>query len=167
MKKVVLMLTMAGLLFSSLVQAQQEGKERPSREELSKMQAKRIADQLALDDATTEKFTTTFCNYQQEIWALNPRPERGEKPEMDEQQPEEKPEITEEVASKMLQEQFERNQKILDIRKKYYEEYSKFLTQKQILKVYEQEREMIQRIGEHRHGQGKAPHNQRPQAPRN
>lgn len=34
----------------------------------------------------------------------------------------------------------ERDQKLLDLRKKYYNEYSKFLTQKQIDRIYQMEK---------------------------
>lgn len=37
------------------------------------------------------------------------------------------------------------SEKILNIRQKYYKEYSKFLTQTQIERVYEQERKIMKR----------------------
>lgn len=61
------------------------------------------------------------------------------------------------VAEQAIKERFERSQQLLDLREKYYEEYSKILTQKQIQRVYELERQAMNRLEKHhRHGH-KAP----------
>ena len=109
-------------------------KQRMSREQLAEVQAKHIAGELAFSDAVTEKFVKTFCDCQKEIWALGPRP-RPDKQGMSEQENEER-----------LKQRFAISEKILNIRQKYYKEYSKFLTQAQIEKVYEQERKMMKRL---------------------
>ena len=109
-------------------------KQRMSREQLAEVQAKHIAGELAFSDAVTEKFVKTFCDYQKEIWALGPRP-RPDKQGMSEQENEER-----------IKQRFAMSEKILNIRQKYYKEYSKFLTQAQIEKVYEQERKMMNRL---------------------
>ena len=109
-------------------------KQRMSREQLAEVQAKHIAGELAFSDAVTEKFVKTFCDCQKEIWALGPRPRPG-KQGMSEQENEER-----------LKQRFAMSEKILNIRQKYYKEYSKFLTQAQIEKVYEQERKMMKRL---------------------
>lgn len=54
----------------------------------------------------------------------------------------------------VIQNRFDRSQKLLDIRKKYYDEYSKFLTQKQIERVYELEKQMMKRLSD-RHDRGR------------
>ena len=109
-------------------------KQRMSREQLAEVQAKHIAGELAFSDAVTGKFVKTFCDCQKEIWALGPRPRPG-KQGMSEQENEER-----------LKQRFAMSEKILNIRQKYYKEYSKFLTQAQIEKVYEQERKMMNRL---------------------
>ena len=114
-----------------------------SREQLAEKQAKHIAHELALDETTTRQFVETYCAYQQEMWALGPR--HNAKAE------------NEEEAEQAIKERFERSQQLLDLREKYYEEYSKFLTQKQIQRVYELERQAMNRLEKHhRHGH-KAP----------
>ena len=40
----------------------------------------------------------------------------------------------------MLKDQFAQSRKMLDIREKYYNEFSKILSQKQIMKIYQQEK---------------------------
>ncbi len=120
--------------------AQQNTQQRPnqkrhiSREQLAEVQAKHIAGELAFSDAITDKFVKTYCNYQKEIWALGPR-QRPNKQALSEQENEER-----------IKQRFAMSEKILNIRQKYYKEYSKFLTQTQIEKVYEQERKMMNHI---------------------
>ena len=140
------------LVFCTMGTAQDK-QQRMSREQLAEKQAKHIAHELAFDETTTQKFVETYCAYQQEMWALGPR---------------QKPEPTnDEEAEQAIKERFERSQQILDLREKYYEEYSKFLTQQQIQRVYELERQAMNRLEKHhRHGQ-KGPQAPRsPQAPK-
>ena len=115
-------------------------KQRLSREQLAEKQAKHIASELAFSNDVTERFVKTFCNYQKEIWDLGPRPRPG-KQGMSEQENEDR-----------IKHRFAMSEKILNIRQKYYKEYSKFLTQTQIEKVYEQERKMMDRLA--KRGQG-------------
>lgn len=115
-------------------------KQRISREQLAEVQAKHIAGELAFSDAVTEKFVKTYCDYQEEIWTLEPR-RSTDRQGMSEQENEAR-----------IKQRFATSEKILRIRQKYYEEYSKFLTQTQIEKVYEQERKIMNRLA--KRGQG-------------
>lgn len=129
-------------------------RQKMTREQFTEKQARNIADQLALDDATTTKFIDTYCACQKEIWTLAPKPngrQRGEK----------KAEKTEAQAEKNLKSRFEHSQKLLDIRQKYYKEYSKFLTQKQIERMYELEKQNMNRMNKGRRGND----NKRPPMP--
>lgn len=111
--------------------AQPQGKkQRMSREQLAEVQAHHIAEQLAFSDDVTAKFVSVFCQQQQEIWALAPRLGRMAATTDEEQ----------------IQQRFDRSEKILAIRKKYYKEYSQFLTQAQIKRVYEIERQTMKRF---------------------
>ena len=127
------------VLFLCTMATAQDKQQRMSREQLAEKQAKHIAHELALDETTTRQFVETYCAYQQEMWALGPR--HNAKAE------------NEEEAEQAIKERFERSQQLLDLREKYYEEYSKFLTQKQIQRVYELERQAMNRLEKHhRHG---------------
>lgn len=130
------------------------------REQLAELQAKHIAHELAFTDDVTEKFVKTFCNYQQEIWALRQRlqPTKANKPRMSEQDSEAR-----------IKQRFERSEKILEIRQKYYREYSKFLTQAQIEQVYKQERLTRARLAKRKNkgGKGKADGKPRKMRPNN
>lgn len=104
---------------------------RITREELAVKQAEHISEALALDEATSKRFKETYCDFQREMWGLGPGlgKQRSENPSEEE-----------------MAQRFERSQKILDLRKKYYGIYSTFLTQKQISRVYEIERQMMRRL---------------------
>jgi hypothetical protein len=138
----VAMLIIAGGV-TTMAQNDNNGR-RISREILAQKQAQYISDQLALDDNTSAKFITTFCDYQKEVWALGPR--IGKKAS------------TESESQTLMKNRFERSQKILELRQKYYEKYSKFLTQKQIERVYQMEKQMMERLSM-RHKRARAQRN--------
>lgn len=112
----------------------QNGGQRISREQLAEVQAKYIAEEVGMDDTTSVRFIDVYCQFQREIWALGPRL-RQMRRSMDEAD-----------AERATKERFAHSQKILDIRQKYYGIYSKFLTQKQIQRVYELEAQMMERL---------------------
>ena len=112
----------------------QNGGQRISREQLAEVQAKYIAEEVGMDDTTSVRFIDVYCQFQREIWTLGPRP-RQMRRSMDEAD-----------AERATKERFAHSQKILDIRQKYYGIYSKFLTQKQIQRVYELEAQMMERL---------------------
>jgi len=128
---------------TTAVQAQdnQSKKQRKSREHLAEAQAKHIAYDLALDDATTQKFVKTFCDYQQEVWALGPKVKA----------PKKKAEMTDAETDQVIKARMERSHQILNLREKYYKEYSKFLTPRQIQRVYELEKKSMKRLQKHAH----------------
>ena len=118
-------------MFMSMTLAAQPNGKKLSREELAVKQAGYISNELAFDEETSKKFKEAYCNFQQELGALGPslgKP-KSENPTEDE-----------------MKQRFERSQNILDLRKKYYGIYSTFLTQKQISRVYEIERDMMRRL---------------------
>jgi type II secretory pathway pseudopilin PulG len=150
MNKMISMMVIAiAMLFSSInMSAQSNNQQRLSREELAEKQARHIAHELALDDATTQKYVATYCAYQKEVWALGPRVKRHSSAN-----------ATEAEAKQANKARMEQSQKILDLREKYYKEYSKFLTQKQIERAYELEQQVMRRlVRHHRQGAGAMKH---------
>ena len=131
-----LFLTVIMAAFCGTAYAQKSDKQRMSREQLAEVQARHIAQQLAFDDETTAKFVDTYSRCQKEIWALAPLKKgvRGAAK-------------TDTETEAAIESRFERSQKLLDIRKKYYKEYSEFLTPKQIQRVYSLEKSMMGRLG--------------------
>ena len=116
---------------------QRKNGKHPSTEQLAEKQAKHIAQELCLDDETTAKFIATYTQCQKEIMASNPR-KRFDK----------KQSRTEAQTDSLLRARFDHSQRLLDIRKKYYEEYRKFLTAKQIERVYQIEDQTMKRLTE-------------------
>ena len=147
----LLLLVVALTTFCGTISAQ-TGKQRLTREQLAEVQAKHIAKEMAMDDATSQRFIAkemamddatsqrfidTFCQFQRDIWALGPRPKRSHR------------QMTDEETEQALKDRFAHSQKILDLRQKYYAIYSEFLTQRQIQRVYQLERQMMDRLSKH------------------
>lgn len=168
MKKMMMTL-MALLMMSALysnVYAQDNERRQPSQKKrlspelLTEQRANRMAHELALDDATAQRFVETYCRYHAERRALNP--ERGEKKEGVKKEEMKKgdakkcnatkcePRRSEAECKQHNEQCLERDQKLLDLRKKYYSEYSKFLTQKQIDRIYQMEKKHKKPMGEKR-----------------
>ena len=145
MKKIsfsVFALAMA-VLFAPLANAQnQEGKEgkKMSKEEFVQMEAKRIASDLALDDATTEKFVKTFTAYQNEAQALG-KEEHLSKDKM--------ADMTDAQVDEAIKGQFKQSRALLDLREKYYKKYREFLSPKQVQRVYAAEKRFHERLKKH------------------
>lgn len=131
------------LMGTATISAQNNQRQRLTREELADKQARHIAQTMAFDEATTKQFVETYTACQKEIWALSPRMKGARKQANAQQQ-------TEAEAKQDIALQFERSEKLLQIRQKYYAEYSKFLTQNQIKRVYVLERQMMKRLANHR-----------------
>lgn len=130
----IFLFVLAITAFSGNLYAQKENRQRMTREQLAEVQAQYIARQMAMDDATAQKFTETFRQFQKEVWALGPRGRKGASNHSDAE------------IEQALKERFAHSQKILDLRKKYYTKYSKFLTQRQIERIYKLERHMMKRL---------------------
>ena len=129
-------LTLLALLLcvSSALYAQQSQREtpRPSRQDLSQVQAAYIAKQLGFDEATTRRFVELYAKQQQEIWALSSRDKAT------------KGARTDAEAERAIKDYFERSEQLLSIRKKYYQEFRNFLTPQQIERIYKLDRSTIE-----------------------
>lgn len=128
------------------------GKPKPSREELATTQAQHIAAKLELDENKTARLVTTYVDCQKEIWALG-RPEDGKKKS-----------TTDAEAEASIKARFEQSQKMLDIRRKYYDQYRKFLTPLQIEKLYRLEKKMMDKLFKNK--KERTGHKQKPRKPR-
>ncbi len=141
----VVFLSIAFLALAVNAGAQEKGRDgdrqRQSREQMVETQAKYIAGELALDDKVYDRFVTTYTNYKKEMWTTAPKLQRRGKDRPAKSE-------TEEQAAANMQKRFDQSQKMLDIRMKYYKEFSKFLSQKQIERMYDKERKMMKRLEE-------------------
>ena len=135
--KIAILLIAAIVVAGQAFAQHNRNRQNMDREELAKVQANHIAKELAFDEATTAKFVDAYCKCQNEIWALGPHNSATDSCRQE----------------KTIERHFERSQKILDIRKKYYAEYGKFLSDSQIERVYQIEKKMMQHLGQHHNPQ--------------
>lgn len=122
-------------------QSQPKGRKRITHEQMTKMKADRLAEELALDDKTAAKFKEAYIRYVNEMNQLW-RHDLPQSPKVDnEAQPQrkERKTLTDEEVEKIIKGRFAQSRKMLDIREKYYDVFRKFLTPKQIQKVYDKE----------------------------
>ena len=106
---------------------------RMTMEQMVDMQSNKIIGELGLDDKTAAKFKDVYAKYMKEMNDLRKeympkRPEAGKKPSMP----------TDAEVDKMMRDRFKQSRKMLDIREKYYDEFRKFLSPKQVQKIYDQ-----------------------------
>lgn len=135
-------LLMAGSL---CVQAQQKEKgekaDRPrwTEEELIQRQAERMASTLMLDDKTEADFIALYEQYLTDM--KNCRDQYREevaKPERKDNSP-----LTDEEIVERIEKRFDQQRQLLDIREKYYKDFKKMLTPKQLLRVFDEKRPAI------------------------
>ena len=139
----VLMATL--LIGSQTISAQnkdnRDNKQRPTPEQMAKRQTNQMVKTLMLDDATAAKFTPVYENYLKELREcrmMNRRDRMKNNNAETKQTP--KPVLTDKEIEKQIKDQFAQSRKILDIREKYYNEFSKILSPKQIMKIYQTEK---------------------------
>ena len=148
-----------------------EKKQRPTPEQMMQMQTNQMVKVLMLYDATAAKFTPIYEKYLKELRdcrMMNREPrvkkETAQGTEAKTAKGTPRPVMTDAEIAKMLKGQFAQSRKMLDIREKYYNEFSKILSQKQIMKIYQQEksnmnkfRKEFDRRKDQRPGQGHKP----------
>ena len=69
MKRIIsyMLMLVAFVAFSTPTFAQNNTKQRKTREQMVEAQAQHIAKTMAFDDATSARFVKTFCEYQKEV----------------------------------------------------------------------------------------------------
>ncbi len=148
MKTRKFLMVLAAIFMGSQVAlfAQEKKEARPERkqfnkEQMQEMQCNQIIKGLALDDATAAKFTPVYKQYMEEMRAtrtMGSRRNPANRTVADKQTP--KPVPTDAEVEQAIKSRFAQSRKILDIREKYYNEFRKFLSPKQIQKMYNMEK---------------------------
>ena len=115
---------------------------RMSVEQMADKQANKIVGDLGLDDKTAAKFKDVYAKYMKEMndlrkegmdFRMRGRIQKGDTlAKMKMQMP------TDAEVDKMMRDRFKQSRKMLDIREKYYDEFRKFLSPKQVQKVYDE-----------------------------
>ncbi len=115
-------------------------KPRLTPEQMMQKQSQRMAKALLLDDATAAKFMPVYENFLKELrdCRMEGRRDMPGRPEVkkDAGTPDVKPLPTDAEIEQQMKDDFARCRKMLDIREKYFDEFSKFLTPQQIQKIY-------------------------------
>lgn len=156
-----------------------ERKQRPTGEQMIQRQTDQMVKALMLDDATVTKFTPVYQQYLKELRECrtvghHPRTKKDTTPgaEANATKDAPKPVMTDAEIAKLLKDQFAQSRKMLDVREKYYNELSKILSQKQIMKIYQIEKSYADKFKKefdhrkgHKPGQGQHP-KQKKDAPR-
>lgn len=132
--RIIIMLAACLLGSQVLMNAQEKGqtKERPTFEQMAQMKAERMANELALDDKTAEKFIQAYKDYLIESRSLG----RGGNKEAVKAPAEKKNFKSDADVEKMLLGKFDQRQKKLDLDRKYYDKFRKFMGPKLIMKMY-------------------------------
>ena len=158
-KNLFIVMTIAMMGCTVNAQENQNVPEEPQRltpEQRIEMQTNRLAQELMLDDATAAKFAPVYKKYQEELQALRPQPKEGEKPQMKggpkgpemkggpkgpemkggPQGPAPEPkQLTDAEIEAQMKARWAEQRKTADIQEKYYAEFKKFLSVRQIQKV--------------------------------
>lgn len=129
-------------------QGNREGRKRISHEQMSKMKAERFAGELGLDDKKAALFKDAYIRYMSEMHELSMMnfPKRSEMGKGNKSEKKEWKAPTDEDVEKMIKGRFTQSRKMLDLREKYYDVFRKFLSPKQIQKVYDMEMNDSQRF---------------------
>ena len=125
---------------SAQPQVNKDKKRYHTPEQVMEYQTNQMVKMLMLDDAVTVKFVPVYQNYLKELRECRlmnrkqslSRKGTGVKPEP-------KPLLTDAEVEQQIKGRFAQSRKILDIREKYYDEFRKILSPKQIMKIYQTE----------------------------
>ena len=151
--KYFFVLMVAVLMGTQVMDAQNEPGKRRSHKRMSvvsmdrvaEMQAEKIVSDLGLDDKTAAKFIEVYKKYMDEQNEVRKEfaADFVMKGKVDKDSPEDG-EVslkmgmpTDEQVDKMMRNRFKQSRKMLDIREKYYDEFRKFLSPKQVQKVFD------------------------------
>ena len=133
-------LLMAGSLCAqsqSRVNGKETDRPRWTEEEVMESRAECMAAKLMLDDKTEAEFVTLYAQYLKELKdcreryrevAAEPKDEKVRKPRKS---------LTDAEIEARIERRFEEQRQLLDIREKYYKNFKKMLTPKQLQKVFE------------------------------
>lgn len=134
--------TMMGNLTTATAQTPMGGnKQRLSAEQIIQKRTAQMAQTLMLDDETTNKFAPIYSQYLKDRMDCmkNTNRVKGQKRNMANN-------MTDEEAENMIKNKFAQSRKLLDIQEKYYNQFRRILTPKQILKIYQSEKATHQRL---------------------
>ncbi|MGM9833655.1 MAG: hypothetical protein ACI31A_08220 [Candidatus Limisoma sp.] len=139
MKHLATFATLCLLLACSLTaRADDNGKQRPTYEQIVECQCKDIVSDLKLDDAKAKSFTETYKSYQDELKAARDKYGKREKKK--------RSEMTDDEIEQDILNRFAMSKQIISVREKYYKKFRKTLSPRQIQQMYEREKKGYERM---------------------
>ncbi len=125
--------------------------ERLSPEKFIEMRAKRIVNELELSSQTAEKFTALYTQYSNALMAERDTSGFPRRQKLNE--------LSDSEIDRLAENFFESQSDAIEVKEEYYEKFRKFLSPQQVLKIYEVERNMHDKInaekGKRKDGEGK------------
>ena len=119
-------LLLAALLICLLPAVASAQKERPTKEQVNRYRAVKMARQIGLDTEAENAFVPLYEGFQKEMAVIMRESRQGRSVEV----------TTDEQADRNIQADFRTSRKVLDLRERYYTEFRKVLTPLQIRKMY-------------------------------
>lgn len=133
--------TMIGNLTTAVAQTSMvKNRQRLSADQIIQKRTSQMAQTLMLDDKTTTKFAPIYSQY------LKDRMSTNKNNKLRVLKRDSVNGMTDEDAENIIQNKFAQSRKLLDIQEKYYNQFRKILTPKQILKIYQSEKTTHQRL---------------------
>ena len=124
-------------------QVNKDKRQRHTPEQFMERQTNQMVNTLMLDDAAAARFVPVYQNYLKELREcrmMNRRhPSSGQGTEQKGMKPQPKPVLTDAEVERQIKGRFAQSRRILDVREKYYNEFRKILSPKQIMKIYQTE----------------------------
>lgn len=141
MSLMVFILLVAGSLSAQVEQktmGEKVKKPRMTEEEMIQKQTERMSAALLLDDATSAKFAPVYQQYLKDMRDIRKEARQNCPAEGAQCRKAEKKALTDAEIEARIEQRFDRCRKMLDTREKYYKEFKKMLTAKQIEKIFKQ-----------------------------
>ena len=124
-------------------QVNKDKRQRHTPEQFMERQTNQMVNTLMLDDAAAARFVPVYQNYLKELRECRMMNRRqlssGQGTEQKGMKSQPKPVLTDAEVEQQIKGRFAQSRKILDVREKYYDEFRKILSPKQIMKIYRTE----------------------------
>ncbi len=149
LQKFMVCVTMLILSVSTLVaqpQPAQGGRPNMNDKEFAEFQIEMMTRQLHLEESTVEPFAILYTEYMNKMNALQPKSPRREGQPRQGGQPLERPQQTDEEIEAQILNSFDLAEKSNAIKREYYYKFKEVLTQQQILRMYNIERRLRERM---------------------
>jgi hypothetical protein len=121
------------------VKAQSGERNLKFRERIIEVKLRKISNKLNLEPAVYEKFRPIYLRYENDIMGIDFK-KTGRLMRVNPDS------LTNEEAEQIINSQMEGAKKLLEIREKYYDEFSRVLKPQQIIKLYQTENEIRKKV---------------------